>query len=191
MKNFKYILLFCVAVFATACEDYLDEVPKDSISPVNFYKTGQDAEAAVNGAYAALRVNDYYSRYWVTSSTHASDGTYTRLSVTGDRGVIIHLNDVGMIGNRRYNKAIWGAVWQAINRANAVLDNVPEIEMDETLKARILGEAKFLRALTYFNMVRRWGGVPLLLNETNSSDINELQVTRNTADEIYATALYK
>ncbi|WP_341224898.1 RagB/SusD family nutrient uptake outer membrane protein [uncultured Arcticibacterium sp.] len=186
MKNLKYIMLFSIAVFTFGCEDFLAEVPKDSISPVNFYQTSQDALSAVNGAYAALRVNDYYSRYWMTSSSLASDGTYSRLGTTSDRGVIIHLNDVGMVTSNRYNIAIWGAVWQAVNRANAVLDNVPNIEMDETLKARVLGEAKFLRALTYFNMVRRWGGVPLLLNETNTSEISELQVSRNSADEVYA-----
>ncbi|WNH10979.1 RagB/SusD family nutrient uptake outer membrane protein [Thalassobellus suaedae] len=141
--------------------------------------------AAVNGAYAALGVNDYYSRYWVTSSTHASDGSYTRLSATSDRGVIIHLNDANMLTSNRYNIAVWGAVWQAINRANAVIDNVPDINMDATVKARVLGEAKFLRALTYFNMVRRWGDVPLILNETATSDINELQVSRDSASKVY------
>ncbi len=186
MKNIKYILFLSIAIITAGCAGFLDEVPKNSISPVNFYKTGQDAISAVNGAYAALRVNDYYSRYWMTSSSLASDGTYSRLGTTSDRGVIIHLSDAGMVVSNRYNIAIWSAVWQAVNRANAVLDNVPNIEMDETLKARILGEAKFLRALTYFNMVRRWGGVPLILNETNTSDISALQVSRNSVDEVYS-----
>ncbi|MBM1105832.1 RagB/SusD family nutrient uptake outer membrane protein [Aurantibacter crassamenti] len=185
MKNSIYLLLVCLATVFTGCEDYLEEIPKDSISPVNFYQSEEDAVAAVNGAYAALRVNDYYSRYWITSSTLASDGCFSRLSATSDRGQIITMNDAGMVTSSRYNIAIWGAVWQAVNRANAVLDNVPEIEMDESLKTRILGEAKFLRALTYFNMVRRWGGVPLILSETVTSDIGELQVSRNTADEVY------
>ncbi|MDX1768185.1 MAG: RagB/SusD family nutrient uptake outer membrane protein [Arenibacter troitsensis] len=186
MKNLKFLILLGIAILAGACSDYLDEIPKDSISPVNFYQTAQDAESAVNGAYAALRVNDYYSRYWMTSSALASDGVFTRLGTTSDRAEIIQLNDAGMVKSPRYNIAIWGAVWQAVNRANAVIDHVPDIEMDETLKSRIIGEAKFLRALTYFNMVRRWGGVPLILTETKSSDITELQVARNTEAEVYA-----
>ncbi|MCB0564246.1 MAG: RagB/SusD family nutrient uptake outer membrane protein [Phaeodactylibacter sp.] len=186
MKNSKYILLFCIVVLATACSDFLDEIPKDSISPANFYNNADDAIVAVNGAYAALNVNDYYSRYWMTSSTLAGDGCFTRLGSTSDRAAIIQLNDAGMLVNARYNVATWGAVWQAINRANAVIDNVPGIDMDATLRDRVVAEAKFLRALTYFNMVRRWGGVPLILSETSTSDISELQVTRNTADEVYA-----
>ena len=178
-----------MVVMTTACSDFLDEIPKDSISPANFYKSADDAEAAVNGAYTALQDNAYYSRYWVTSSAHAADGSFTRLGTTSDRRPIIQFNDLGMIGSNRYNISIWKAIWQAVNRANAVLDHVPGVDMDATHKARILGEAKFLRALSYFNMVRRWGGVPLILTETNTSNLVELQVSRNTADEVYQQVL--
>jgi hypothetical protein len=185
MKNLIYLILLFAVIVTPACDDFLEEVPKDSVSPVNFYQTAEDAVVAVNGAYAALNVNDYYSRYWITSSALPADGSFTRLGSSSDRAVIIQLNDAGMLTSPRYNIATWGAVWQAINRANAVLDNVPEIDMDANLKARVLGEAKFLRALTYFNMVRRWGGVPIILNEVRSSDISELQVPRNTVEEVY------
>lgn len=185
MRKLIYILLFSVIILGPACDSFLEEIPKSSISPANFYKTSDDALAAVNGAYAALQDNGYYSRYWVTSSTHASDGSYSRIAPTGDRGVICTLNDAGMITSNRYNISIWKATWQAVNRANSVLDHVGDIEMDETLKARILGEAKFLRALSYFNMVRRWGDIPLVLSETNSSDLFELQVSRTAASGIY------
>ena len=185
MKNLIYIVLIAVVVLTTACSDFLEEIPRDSISPANFYKSAVDAEAAVNGAYAALQDVGYYSRYWVTSSTHASDGSFTRLGNTSDRSVIIQLRDEGMITSNRYNISIWKAVYQAINRANSVLDHVPDVDMDATNKERVLGEAKFLRALSYFNMVRRWGGVPLILTETNTSNLVDLQVPNNTVDEIY------
>ncbi len=185
MKKLIYILLGSMLVWGTACNNYLEEIPKDSISPVNFYQTEDDALAAVNGAYSALQDLGYYSRYWYTSSTHASDGSYSRIAPTGDRGVICTLNDAGMIISDRYNISVWRATWQAVNRANAVTTYIPDIEMDETLKARIIAEAKFLRALSYFNMVRRWGGVPIILDVTNTSDLIELQVPRNTADEVY------
>ncbi len=185
MKNLIYLIIFSMAALTTSCSGFLDEIPKDSISPANFYNNAEDAIVAVNGAYAALRENDYYSRYWVTASAHAADGSFSRLSATSDRAPVIALRDAGMLVSNRYNISPWRAVWQAINRANAVLDHVPGIDMDATLQARIIGEAKFLRALTYFNMVRRWGGVPLILSETSTSDISELQVSRNTADEVY------
>ena len=73
-----------MAVMTTACSDsdFLEETPKDSISPANFYKSADDAEAAVNGAYTALQDNAYYSRYWVTSSAHAAEA---RLRPARDR----------------------------------------------------------------------------------------------------------
>lgn len=185
MKNLIYIVLIGIVVLITGCSDFLEEIPRDSISPANFYKNAGDAEAAVNGAYAALQDNGYYSRYWITASAHASDGTFTRLGVNSDRRVVIHLNDVGLINSNGYNIQVWSAIWQAVNRANSVLDNVPDIDMDATLKSRIIGEAKFLRGLHYFNMVRRWGGVPLILTETATSNLVELQVVRNTAEEVY------
>ena len=72
---------------------------------------------------------------------------------------IAMLYDARMITNSRYNRNLWNQTWKAVNDANAVIDNVPNIDMDATLQAQIIGEAKFLRALSYFNMVRRWGGV--------------------------------
>jgi hypothetical protein len=164
----------------------LEEDPRDSVAPVNFYKNANDAEVALAGAYAGLsNGNGYYNRYWMNASTHASNVAYTRLSVTGDRGVIVHMNDAGMISNARYVRDTWNAVWEAVNRANSVISNVPNIDMDEDDKNRILGEARFLRALHYFNMVRRWGGVPILESETTTSNIQELQVPRNSADEVF------
>ncbi len=182
MKKLLYFLF--IAILATSCSDFLEEVPKDAISPANFYNNENDAIAAINGAYAALQDNGYYSRYWVNSSVHASDGAFSR--VTSDRGAINNLLDAGMLSSSRYNDATWAAVWQAVNRANAVLDNVPKIDMDNTLKERILGEAKFLRALTYFNMVRRWGALPIVLNETSTSNLLDLQVSRAPVSEVYA-----
>lgn len=190
MRKILYISTFSVvALAAAACDDMLVEVPRDTISPVNFYQTADDAITAVNGAYAAFQDNGYYSRYYPMASTRASDNTASRLGPRGDRGVIMNLIDAGMIVNDRYVMEPWGAMWQAVNRANAVLTHVPGIEMDERLKARVLAEAKFLRGLHYFNLVRRYGGVPVILTETSTSNLVELQVTRNTADEVYAQIL--
>jgi hypothetical protein len=72
----------------------------------------------------------------------------------------------------------------AINRANGVIEHVPGFDMDTTLRKRIVGEAKFLRALHYFNLVRMFGGVPLKLSETQG--LEDVLIARNTATEVYA-----
>src|SRR5690606_13020100 len=81
-------------------------------------------------------------------------------------------------------EANWRNLYVGINRANAVIDNVPGVpDMDPAQQARIVAEASFLRALHYFNLVRIYGGVPLMDQETTR--LADLEKSRSTADEIY------
>src|SRR5258708_39285972 len=79
---------------------------------------------------------------------------------------------------------MWGGSYGIINRANTVLDRVPPITMDPTLRDRLLNEARFLRANAYFNLVRAFGDVPLLEHEVKSLD--GLRVSRTAAADVYA-----
>ena len=81
---------------------------------------------------------------------------------------------------------IWKQHYDAINRANIAVDNIPLIQMDTALSARLVREAKFLRAIYYFNLVRLYGGVPLVLHKAAAFDPGELNVKQATADEVYA-----
>lgn len=74
----------------------------------------------------------------------------------------------------------WSAVYEGIKRANVVIEKVPAISMDETLKNRYIAEARFLRALYYFDLVRSWGGVPIVTT-TNP----ELNLPRASREEVY------
>ncbi|MCB9264284.1 MAG: RagB/SusD family nutrient uptake outer membrane protein [Lewinellaceae bacterium] len=107
----------------------------------------------------------------------AADGRGSQAPITIYDQVLNQVN-IGRIGD------LWGRMYTAINRANAVLDNVPDIEMDGALKTRILAEARFLRANTYFELVRGWGPVPLRLTETKGVD--EVGAPRASEDEVYA-----
>ena len=80
---------------------------------------------------------------------------------------------------------IWKQHYAAINRANIAIDRIPSIDMDDSLRTRLVKEAKFLRALYYFNLVRLYGGVPLVLHEPVSLSNEEVFVSRNTAEEVY------
>src|SRR3989475_531099 len=79
---------------------------------------------------------------------------------------------------------MWGSAYWNINRANTVLDRVPAITMDPTLRDRLLNEARFLRANSYFNLVRSFGDVPLLEHEVKS--LEGLRVSRAPAADVYA-----
>jgi len=182
----KTVLALGTLAVALACNDkqFLTEQPFDFIGPSNFYRNAGDAVAAVNGVYADF-VNstgdNYYGRNFVMLVEFPTEMWTTRLGATNERAQ----PDVYAIPvSHAYTQAIWQSAYDAVNRANAVLDHVPQIQMDSTLKARVIGEAKFLRATHYFNLVRLWGGVPLKLHETQGLD--SLQLPRNTAAEVYA-----
>src|SRR5690349_20344171 len=83
-------------------------------------------------------------------------------------------------------KEIWMQHYSAINKANVALEKIPAIEMKEDLKNRLLAEARFLRALYYFNLVRLYGDVPLLLTDQTVLPIDQLQVERTPKDQVYA-----
>ncbi len=172
-----------------ACNDnaFLTEQPFDFVGPQNFYHSAGDALAAVNGAYASLEnaasggVNNYYGRNFPMLVEFLGEAVTVYLSATNERSQV---DNYTFPTSHSYIYSTWQAAYGAINRANAVIDNVPAIAMDETLKGRVIGEAKFLRALNYFNLVRLFGGVPLYVHETKSLD--SLKTPRASAADVYA-----
>ena len=182
----KTVLALGTLAVALACNDkaFLTEQPFDFIGPTNFYRNAGDAVAAVNGVYADFinsTQDNYYGRNLVMLVEHTTEMWTSRLSATNER---MQPDVYAIPVSHAYVQSIWQAAYDAVNRANSVLDHVPQIQMDSALKVRVIGEAKFLRALHYFNLVRLWGGVPLKLHETQGLD--SLQVPRNTAQEVYA-----
>ena len=155
-----------------SCNDksFLTEVPVDFVGPGNFYRNSGDAIAAVNAVYAQF-INGsgdlYYGRNFIMLIEYTTEvATSGRLGGTNERSLP---DNFSFDASHAYIEGVWSSAYAAINRANAVIDNVPRIDMDATLKARIIGEAKFLRALHYFNLVRMFGGVPIRTTETTSS----------------------
>jgi hypothetical protein len=185
-RRIKTLVALAVVAAGVACNDkkFLTEQPFDFIGPTNFYHNSGDALAAINGVYADFinSTNDnYYGRNFVMVVEHTTEMWTSRLAATNER---MQPDVYAIPVNHAYIQTIWASAYDAINRANSVLDNVPTIEMDAALRDRILAEAKFLRATHYFNLVRMFGGVPLKLHETKGLD--SLAIGRNTAQEVYA-----
>ena len=82
-------------------------------------------------------------------------------------------------------KKNWQQHYFGISRANVAIDNIPNIVMDTALQERLIREAKFIRALLYFNVVRFWGDAPLILHDPSSTDVNATKVTRSPKDSVY------
>ena len=170
----------------SACNDkaFLTETPIDFVGPGNFYSNATDALAAVNGAYAGLENTsgtNYYGGLFVMLVEFTTEMQTPYLSAGNERSLV---DNYTFTPSHNYIYQSWLGAYNVINRANAVIDRVPAIDMNTTLRDRIVGEAKFLRALNYFNLVRLFGGVPLETRETVSLD--SLQKPRATAADVYA-----
>ena len=173
----RTILFIGLMAIISSCKKELTEVPKDFISKANFYQNAADAQAAVTGAYSSLADN-YGITYWLFLVNHADyeNGRGSQAPIS----VFSQILDVANIGRAA---DIWSSHYRTINRANSILDNVPAIEMDETVKNRILAEAHFLRAMAYFNLVRGFGPLPLKTSE--SVDISAVGSPRMAEDAVY------
>ena len=136
-----------------------------------FYKNETDALAALTSVYARLKSgNGYYKQQFMPTLFASSDqGLSSYLYNEFKTGVVTSTNQ--NINN------LWKELYLGIRDANNVIANVQDIDMNEELKNRIIGEAKFLRALNYFNLVSCFGEVPLRTQPIQSGDDQGLPVS--------------
>ncbi|HLF33787.1 MAG TPA: RagB/SusD family nutrient uptake outer membrane protein [Cyclobacteriaceae bacterium] len=168
-----FLLLF-------ACEDFLEKPPQGQLTQAAFPVTAADALAATNAAYYTLRDGNYHFGLFPLTDIMSDDAR--KGSNPGDQESTIGSYDKFQhINTETSLERWWATLYQGIRRANVVIVKVQEIDMNEDLKQQYIGEAKFLRALMYFDLVRAWGGVPLV------TDLNPpLDLARNSEDEIYS-----
>lgn len=160
MRN-KLICLGLLAVsLLTACDRNLDIVNPNQLTAQSFWKTDADALAGVNAVYSTMHRGGI-SRWMLFYYIIRSDEGRSQSPATD----IVNNMDQFLVTDYNYGNAV--AVWDdnyiGVNRANQVIDNVPNIPMDATLRNRYVGEARFLRAMYYYHLVTLWGNVPLIL----------------------------
>jgi starch-binding outer membrane protein, SusD/RagB family len=183
----KNIFRFAVACLVITSCDVLEVEQESAFSPTNFYRNADDARAAVGSVYDPLNTNNMYNQVmWIIQDQSTDDAEWGGGRSTANQPK----NDLDKYTftpatNTFYS--VWTACYEGINRANAAIERIPPIEMDEELKARLVAEAKFMRAFYYFTLVRLFDGVPLVLTETNSLD--NLQATRASAEEVYSQVI--
>lgn len=186
MKN-KILTMSAFALLALSSCVELEEKPESSLTTNQFYKSSEDAEAAVNAVYAGLNPNgqSLYRCLLQIGMEMATDDYEA-----GPRARNAHVRAISNLvhdpGNDRMQE-MWKESYDVINRANVAIDNIStNTSIPETLRNRYVNEAKFLRALNYFNLVRWFKEVPLVLHETTSLDASTTYVKQATEDETYA-----
>lgn len=189
MKTIINIILISLAVTVTSCKKFLEEEPASIISEDQFYKTQDDALNAVNAVYFFLNsggssLQTPYNTLFNTGMNMADDDEDPGPGATNP-----DVRSLSVLAHSSTNLRIY-EIWQqhyaAIKRANVALEKVPQIDFDENLKNRLLAETKFLRALFYFNLVRLYGDVPLVIEYQKNIDANDYAVPRSASTEVYA-----
>lgn len=182
MKKIIITSLVLLMIGINSCEQFLEEDPFNTIDPSTLFVDERGALAAVNATYKMMARNqDYYGRDFLYVTEVPTEMTTSGNEATDRRAV---LDNWKWDANHRYLAPVWVEAYAVINAANGVIENVSNINMDETLKNRIIGEAKFLRAFNYFVLVRLWGGVPIRTEQIKGAT-EQLQIPRSTAQQVY------
>ncbi|MCL1478584.1 MAG: RagB/SusD family nutrient uptake outer membrane protein [Marinobacter sp.] len=166
----------------------MEEKDPSNLTPESFYTIPDHAEAALAAVYADTRFiggSGIFSATW--QLLEAPTGTST--TETAQNSDLNNLYGLIYDGRTQHVINYWNGLYRVIAQANLVLEKVPAITpMDEAQKTKILGEAKFLRAWSYFYLVRLWGDVPLVVLPQTSSSEN-FKPSPASQEEVYALIL--
>ncbi len=182
MRNLYIIIL--VILMGSCSNDFINIAPISDQSSDNFYQNASDIEQAVAAIYDALQ-----PLYQGNSFDHfmevRSDNTFND-NTTQSGGARASFDNFNLASSNFMLNDAWTNSYLGIQRANILLNRIDGVEdIDASIKAIRIGEAKFLRALNYFNIVRIWGDAPLVLTETQNP-FEGFDHTRNGTDAIYS-----
>jgi len=194
-KNILYLATLMVFISATSCKKILEQQPRNSTYLDVFWKSANDCEYAIAGNYALMRdaFTDYAFRYYMYGDAVAN--TYFTIDYNGDGLEGIQGGDYTFQYNLQ-SLGNWTKYYKTIAMSNTVLKQVPKItdaqlessgNVDDptVYRNKILGEALFIRALTYFEMVKIWGDVPLVI-EAYDDPITAPQLPRSPKADVMA-----
>lgn len=178
MKISKILIVGGILASLCACDDYLDESPKDLLGTDKFYTTAAQSEQGILGVYADLRmVTDYE---YLELSELRSDNMWAQPQPNGQR-------DWSDIKHYRGTSALdtyentWNTWYKVIYDANVALSKIPNVTYDnEAIKQQNLNEAHFLRGYAYFELVRLFGNVPVITEPVTPSAANGVGQTSGT-----------
>lgn len=184
----KHISLFAVSLLITLCSCVdLDLSPYSSLSTENFFKNQSDANSAVIASYSGFTNTTVFNQFSEVVQTQGTDDAEWG---NGRNTSNTNKNDFDKC---KYTPAsnliytLWTAYFAGINKCNFAINNIEAMSGDkisEDKRAAYIGEAKFIRAFYYFELVRYFGGVPIVTLQTTS--LENLKIPRNTAAEVYS-----
>jgi hypothetical protein len=187
--NYTLITVLFAAMLCNSCEEDLEFDPSKTISEADFLSDPNNANLIVTAVYNKNIDYETYAFSWIGVTSITSDDA-DKGSSPGDTGTdknLLDNLDFGASG-LSFNEA-WKSRYAGIYRANTALADLDKFNIDPALRNRMIGEVKFLRALWYFDLVRCFGGVPLVISTVDINDdqtIDDIVYTRRSKQETYA-----
>ena len=184
----KITIIALLVIATTGCKKFLDVTPETALSSATFFTKEADFQQAVNGAYVPLRTI-FNDRSWVLGEMHSDNTYYPRNILFGAVDATENVADFAMpmsngVTTNGHVLNQYRQDYQIIARTNQILATIDDIEFDATVKNNLKGQALFLRAFAYFELVRYFGKAPLHL--TPVTNRQEAASPLATADELYA-----
>ncbi|TDO05416.1 RagB/SusD family nutrient uptake outer membrane protein [Sunxiuqinia elliptica] len=184
----KKYLLFVFVLVLVSCKDFLVLEPENQISENVFYKTEADFETAMIGMYGELQTLHDISNLFLTEVTTDNMRITNQLSnPPADR---VEIDEVNLTSTNGFVNTIWGSCYKTIARSNNILSRIDDADFDESKKSQFKGESLFLRAYTYFYLVRLFGDVPIVKVAFRSpGEVADYDMGRKPVSEVYKLIL--
>lgn len=173
-----------LGIFLSACNDFLEENVRGQENLDTYFQGPEDAESFIMGCYGSITEYTWWKieRMWILSDMCTDDYWMGNTGQPQEEYIsLAHYQGVGQSNGSISD--FWQYRYKGILRCNIALDRIPDVEMDETKKARLIAEAKFLRGYFYFDLVKNFGGVPLVTGFVMPHEVEG--ITRSSVEECY------
>jgi len=182
--KFQVLSLLAITFMVGSCnKDFVTVQPEGQFLSENYFSSPDRAYGALIATYDLLRKNAGGFENMITMMNAGSDDFYAGGGGASD-GAGIHGFSNYTLNSNIIPASYWSDHYQGVFRANTLVTRIVDLEMDAALKARFVAEAKTLRAIYYFNLVRMFGNIPLILEPVTTATIYE--VTQSPREAVYA-----
>lgn len=180
MRYIKLKLLIVTSVLLVSCESYLDLQPVSEIGENNYFTTTEEIETFLVGCYNSLQEPVSYE--WILTEFRSDNALYNPNFSSGREATQFALDVFNVTSENDYVDLYYTAAYKSIGANNIILDNI-SVVADAELRGHIEGQAKFMRAYQYFNLVRLFG--PVFLTTSNITSIEADEMFRSTEEIVY------
>lgn len=188
MKLYSKILILSLlaCVLISCADEFVDTEPTENIPGEQLIVDQASAQSALYGTYSGMQLARVFGGYDVFFTGMYADDFQHRGSFPSFADVNANDPQINNVDLQNY----WDEHYSVIYRANNVINTVPTLDFDQTEKSRIIGEAKAIRALIYYYLVKVYGGVPIVMEAYSApSDIDLNPVARSSVSEVYSFIL--